>query len=108
VTDAAGGHQSAAKEDVTDVEAIAAKVTGRVQGVGYRYTAAHTAERLGLVGWVRNASDGSVEVRVQGDAQVLEQFVVFLKLGPRAARVRSVDVHPVESDPTLDGFTVRS
>ncbi|MEA2010251.1 MAG: acylphosphatase [Actinomycetota bacterium] len=94
-------------EETTGVEAIAAKVTGRVQGVGYRYTAAHTAERLGLLGWVRNASDGSVEVRAQGDAGVLEQFIVFLKQGPRAARVRSVDVHPVEPNPTLSGFTVR-
>jgi acylphosphatase len=95
-------------EAMTDHEAMRAKVTGLVQGVGYRYTAAHTAERLGLVGWVRNAPDGSVETWAQGDPGVLDQFVVFLKQGPRSARVRSVDVFPVEPDLSMRGFTVRS
>jgi len=93
---------------VTDHKSIIAKVAGRVQGVGYRYTAVHVANELGLVGWVRNVPDGSVETRVQGDEQVLEQYVVFLEQGPRAARVRSVDVHTVELDPSLDAFTVRT
>ncbi len=93
---------------VTDHKAIIAKVTGRVQGVGYRYTAVHMANELGLVGWVRNVRDGSVETRAQGDERVLEQYVAFLEQGPRAARVRSVDVHPVEPDPSLDAFRVRS
>ena len=89
-------------------KAIIAKVTGRVQGVGYRYTAVRVANELGLAGWVRNVPDGSVETRVQGDEQVLEQYVAFLEQGPRGARVRSVDVHPVEPDPSLDAFTVRT
>jgi len=93
---------------VAHQEAIRAKVTGRVQGVGFRYTTEHAARELGLVGWVRNAPDGSVEVRAQGNEMVLEQFVAFLRKGPRSARVRSVDVNPVSPDPTLTGFTVRS
>ena len=93
---------------VADHKAIIARVTGRVQGVGYRYTAAHMARELGLNGWVRNMPDGSVETRVQGDERVLEQYVAFLEQGPRAARVRSVDVSPVELDPSMDTFTVRS
>ncbi len=93
---------------VADHKAIIARITGRVQGVGYRYSAAHVARELGLSGWVRNAPDGSVETRVQGDERVLEQYVEFLEQGPRAARVRSVDVHPVEPDPSMDAFTVRT
>ena len=93
---------------VADHKAIIARVTGRVQGVGYRYTAAHMAQELGLSGWVRNVPDGSVETRVQGDERVLERYVAFLEQGPRAARVRSVDVYPVEPDRELDGFTVRT
>jgi len=93
---------------MADQKAIRAKITGRVQGVGYRYTAVHLANELGLVGWVRNNPDGSVETRAQGDAHVLDQFVTFLEHGPRSAHVRSVDVFPVAPDPSLHRFTVRS
>ena len=93
---------------VADHKAIIARVTGRVQGVGYRYTAAQVAQELGLSGWVRNVPDGSVETRVQGDERVLERYVAFLEQGPRAARVRSVDVYPVELDPLMDTFAVRT
>jgi len=93
---------------VTNRSAITARVTGRVQGVGFRYTAAHVARELGLTGWVRNTADGAVEVRAQGDERLLERFVAFLEEGPRAARVVSVDVHPAAFDPTLNGFVVRS
>ena len=83
-------------------------MTGRVQGVGYRYTTADVARRLGLTGWVRNAPDGSVEVRAQGHERILDEFVAFLKKGPRSARVESVDVTPVSPDPSATGFRIRS
>lgn len=108
MTDAVDSPRSANTEDTAAQEAIAAKVTGRVQGVGYRYTAAHTARDLGLVGWVRNAPDGSVETRAQGDKRAIERFVTFLWRGPTSAQVRSVDVAPVDADPALTGFVVRS
>ncbi len=92
---------------MADEKAIAATITGRVQGVGYRYSVLRVAHELGLVGWVRNAVDGSVEARAQGDADVLERFVTFLEQGPRAARVERVDVRPVAADPAVRGFTVR-
>ncbi len=93
---------------MTNQKAIRAKVTGRVQGVGYRYTAAHTARQLGLAGWVRNAPDGSVETRAQGDEDAVERFIAFLWRGPISAEVRSVDVTPVEPDPSPTGFAIRS
>jgi acylphosphatase len=94
-------------ERAMDQKAITATVTGRVQGVGYRYTAASAAEELGLVGWVRNAPEGSVETWAQGDEEALERFVAFLRKGPRLASVRSVDVLSVDPDPLLQTFAVR-
>ena len=52
---------------------------GRVQGVGFRYQSAYYARRLGLTGWVRNLSDGRVEMEVQGKESVIAQLVLELK-----------------------------
>lgn len=93
---------------MADEKAIAATITGRVQGVGYRYSVLGVAQELGLVGWVRNAPDGSVETCARGHELVLEQFIAFLRRGPRAARVDTVDVRSVEPDPAMSGFVVRS
>jgi acylphosphatase len=65
---------------------------GRVQGVGYRASAAHEARRLGVRGWVRNQLDGTVEVLAEGDESDLSAFLEYLRRGPSGARVRSVDV----------------
>jgi len=54
-------------EGVTDRKAIIATVTGRVQGIGYRYAVERVAQGLGLVSWVQNVTDGSVETWAQGD-----------------------------------------
>jgi acylphosphatase len=91
---------------VTDQKAIIATVTGRVQGVGYRYAVVREAQELGLVGWVRNVTDGSVETWAQGDEPNLEQLVAFMRRGPRQALVRSVDIVSVNPDPSLQGFAV--
>lgn len=93
---------------MTPRKAVAATVTGRVQGVGYRYSVVDLAQRLGLTGWVRNAPDGSVETWAQGNALVLGQFLAFLEQGPRSARVDGVSVRSVAPDDSLTGFTVRS
>ncbi|OUQ13332.1 acylphosphatase [Lachnoclostridium sp. An138] len=53
--------------------------SGRVQGVGFRYQSAYYARRLGLTGWVRNLSDGRVEMEVQGKESVIAQLVLELK-----------------------------
>ena len=92
---------------MTAQTAIAATVTGRVQGVGYRYSVLGVAEGLGLTEWVRNATDGSVETWAQGRGPVLDEFVAFLHQGPRAARVDSVDVRPVTPDASLKDFAIR-
>jgi acylphosphatase len=94
-------------EAMADEMAFTVTVTGRVQGVGYRYAVVDVARELGLTGWVRNALDGSVETWVQGDELVLEQFIAFLRQGPRSARVQSVDILSAGPDASLHGFGVR-
>jgi acylphosphatase len=94
-------------EGMADHTAFTATVTGRVQGVGYRYAVMDVAQELGLVGWVRNAQDGSVETWAQGDGLLLEQFIAFLRQGPRLATVQSVDILSVDPDASLRGFALR-
>ncbi len=67
-----------------------AVVTGRVQGVGFRYTTVDQARRLGVCGWVRNQADGSVEVELEGERAGVEALVRFLHRGPAGARVEDV------------------
>ena len=65
-------------------------VSGRVQGVGFRYFAAEAAAVEGLSGWVRNRDDGAVEMAVEGDAEAVVRFERKIRRGPPAARVEDV------------------
>ena len=71
--------------------AFFARVSGRVQGVGFRYSAVNEAQRLRLCGWVRNAAYGDVEVWAEGPPDKLGLFLKWLKRGPQFSRVDSVD-----------------
>ncbi len=66
-------------------------VRGRVQGVFFRAASQREARRLGLTGWVRNLSDGSVEVVAEGEDDRLKEFIQWAQRGPSAARVDRVD-----------------
>ena len=82
-------------------------IHGRVQGVFYRGWTVETARGLGLVGWVRNRRDGSVEAVVQGEQDAVERFVILAGEGPRAARVERVEAVGIEPDESLAAFTQR-
>ena len=71
--------------------AFFARVSGRVQGVGFRYSAVNEAQRLRLCGWVKNAAYGDVEVWAEGPPDKLDLFLKWLKKGPQFSRVDSVD-----------------
>lgn len=66
-------------------------LSGRVQGVAFRYFTRQTAQRMHLRGWVRNLSDGSVEVRVRGSETELDAFRELLRQGPPMGRVDRID-----------------
>jgi acylphosphatase len=84
------------------------RITGRVQGVGFRQFTAATARELQLAGWVRNLPDGSVEAEAQGSEAALAQFEKFLHRGPPFARVDQVETAPVEELAGAQGFEIRS
>ena len=67
------------------------RITGRVQGVGYRYWALHQARALGLDGFVRNRLDGSVEMLVRGSAQAVEAMCLAARQGPTGTDVTDVE-----------------
>lgn len=66
------------------------RISGRVQGVGFRWATQDEAERRGLTGWVRNADDGAVEAVAEGDEAAVEGFVTWCRSGPPGARVDQV------------------
>ncbi|XXX75680.1 acylphosphatase [Sorangium sp. So ce134] len=67
-------------------------VRGRVQGVFFRASTQREAKRLGLTGWVKNRSDGTVEVLAEGEEDELKELIAWANRGPSAARVERVDV----------------
>jgi acylphosphatase len=86
--------------------ALHLRITGRVQGVGYRYAFEREARRLGLAGWVRNRADASVEAQVQGPAAALDALTAWARRGPAAARVDQVTATPV-GEQEFKAFEIR-
>lgn len=83
------------------------RIEGVVQGVGYRHWMLHAAARLGVAGWVRNRSDGSVEALVEGDAPAVEELLRACRRGPPGAAVRLIHEDLVEPE-ELAGFEARA
>ncbi len=75
-------------------------IEGRVQGVWFRATTRDEAERIGVVGWVRNLPDGRVEVLAEGTPEQLDELLEFCRRGPKHAVVTHVEVErlPAEGD----------
>ena len=82
-------------------------VSGLVQGVGYRYFAARTAEQCAIASHAVNLPSGEVDIDAQGERGMVEEFIKALRIGPRAALVRNVTIDWLTVDPTLQRFTIQ-
>jgi acylphosphatase len=81
------------------------RISGRVQGVGFRYSMAGEAGRLGVTGWVRNRRDGTVEAVVDGAQDAVDAILAWARRGPRGASVTDVEV--AEIPESFERFEMR-
>jgi acylphosphatase len=82
-------------------------ISGKVQGVNFRYYTNIKAENLGLKGWVRNTGDERVEILVEGEEKGVDEFVAWCHRGPSLARVENVVVEEEVYKGDLGDFQVR-
>ena len=101
-----GSADRSGREEVPAVKTVSVRVSGVVQGVYYRASAAREGERFGLEGWVRNERDGSVSLLLQGATDAVDAMLAWCRVGPPAARVGRVEVTDATSDDSLHGFEV--
>jgi DNA ligase D-like protein (predicted 3'-phosphoesterase) len=90
--DAGRARRGSSSRPAAAATAVRASVAGTVQGVGFREATRRLAEQLGVLGWVRNGEDGTVEVHAEGPPSAVEALVAFLEDGPRGADVLGVSV----------------
>ena len=90
----------------TEKKAYQLSIQGRVQGVGFRYSAVRAAEKYGVSGWVRNEADGSVTVFCSGDAESTRQFINWCRRGPSMAYVTDVQVQEIPYRGRYSRFSV--
>ncbi len=91
---------------MSDAGAVHMFVHGHVQGVFYRANTQKVAEGLGLTGWVKNCSDGSVEIHAEGNQEKLEELIEWCRQGPAMASVSNIDLSRIESE-GLRSFDIR-
>jgi acylphosphatase len=82
-------------------------VSGRVQGVGFRWFALEAASAEGVAGWVRNLPTGDVEIVAEGDAEAMERFERRIRRGPGRSRIDDVATEIVPPTGRYSGFTAR-
>jgi acylphosphatase len=91
-----------------DTKRVRVRISGEVQGVGFRANCEREANRLRVTGWVRNTWDGSVEAQFEGPAPAVDQMVQWCRHGPPAAQVTGVEVTEAPAGPPSTGFHLRS
>ena len=89
-----------------NIQTVNMKITGKVQGVGFRYFVLRQAQELGIRGWVSNKPNGDVEALAQGEKADLEQFIAKAKEGPSFSRVEDVSLNWVKEAEQYFGFEI--
>jgi acylphosphatase len=88
-------------------KAVHARLEGRVQGVGFRYSCLIECKKLGLTGWVRNTRDGGVEIWAEGPDNDLDAVLQWLRDGPTYARVTSLDYDVCQPSGSYSDFVIQ-
>ncbi|MGI4856228.1 MAG: acylphosphatase [Janthinobacterium lividum] len=91
----------------TSLETYSVRIQGRVHSVGYRASAVRQAHMIGVRGWVRNVDDGSVEAIVQGSPDQVDLMLEWMRRGPPAARVVSLESQREPDDRRFGHFEQR-
>jgi acylphosphatase len=81
-------------------------ITGKVQGVWYRASTKQKADELGIMGWVKNTSDGNVEAVFEGDKVKIDEMITWCWIGPQRAQVVDIKILPSHSEETYTSFFV--
>jgi acylphosphatase len=91
----------------TEITSLRLRIEGSVQAVGYRNFMIAEARKLGVNGWVRNRSDGSVEALVSGETKDVEALIATCARGPEGCQIRHIDMENVAEPPAEKGFDRR-
>jgi len=82
-------------------------ISGRVQGVGFRYFAKYKADEIGITGWVKNTPDGKLEIEASGDSENLQTFIDWMKIGPSRAVIKTANISEITPVRTFTNFSIR-
>lgn len=88
------------------IKAVTVLVQGKVQGVGFRYSAREVALHLHIVGWVRNEPDGRVCAFAQGEPAAVDAFCTWLAKGPPSAQVIDITISPEKAISNVSDFRI--
>ncbi len=90
-----------------NIKRVRVTISGRVQGVGFRYFTRREGERLGLVGWVKNLPNGDVEAEAEGDEAQVDTFVEAIRRGPPASRILNYQINEIPANHRDVAFDIR-
>ncbi|MCB4790478.1 MAG: acylphosphatase [Elusimicrobia bacterium] len=92
---------------ISNITRVHAIVKGSVQGIGYRWFVQKTANNLNLTGWVRNLSNGDVELEAEGERKTLDEFLKSLNYGHKWAQVTEIETQWLQNENSYRDFEIR-
>jgi len=89
------------------MKAVQVFYEGRVQGVGFRYSVRQIAKGFSVTGWVRNLTDGRVELQANGESEEVDGFLEAIRQGELGSLIRKESTNPLTTPPPTNGFEIR-